>query len=102
MKVSKRARGCGVPVGLVSFVTHALLTDLACDLPLRAVERREHECTNENESDDYTARHEDCAAAASQRFAKAADVEALSERSAAIPPFGLRSALLARLLVGAV
>ena len=30
------------------------------------------------------------------------DVEALSERSAAIPPFCLRSALLARLLVGAV
>jgi len=42
---------------------------------------REHECTNENESDDYTA---------------------LSEQSAAIPPFCLRSALLARLLVGAV
>jgi hypothetical protein len=60
--------------------------------PLRPLVGRKHECTNENESDDYTARHENCAAAASQRFAKAADVEALSERSAAIPPFCLRSA----------
>ena len=57
-------RGAG---GLVSIVTHALLTHLACDLPLRAVERREHECTNENESDDYTARHENCAAVRKSR-----------------------------------
>jgi hypothetical protein len=31
----------GMPGGIVSIVMHALLTDLACDLPLRAVERRE-------------------------------------------------------------
>jgi hypothetical protein len=42
MKVSKRCRGCGVGVpGAVSIVTYPLLIDLACDLPLRAVERRE-------------------------------------------------------------
>jgi hypothetical protein len=42
MKVSKRCRECGVGVpGAVSIVTYPLLIDLACDLPLRAVERRE-------------------------------------------------------------